>query len=304
MQVLDILHKLGYSNIRETGTHFTTRPLYRDSDNDSALAVNKLTGNWYDFVQKKGGSIFSLVALMKGLKTKDEVKQFLETDSLEVDTNIQHRYELEEVKKFDKELLVKLRREHTYWLNRNISPRTIETFNGGITFNGRMKNRYVFPILNMRDELIGFSGRILSDDLNVPKWKHIGAKFNWCYPVRWNYEYLEATGEAILVESIGDMLSLWDAGIRNTLVTFGLSVSPTIIERLLRLDIQRILIAFNNDCDHNMVGNEAAEDEKIKLIRYFDESQVSVAIPDFKDFGEMDNDKINLWRQKHQLKKS
>jgi DNA primase len=164
-----------------------------------------------------------------------------------------------------------------------------------------MKNRYVFPIFNNKNELIGFSGRTLVTGYNIPKWKHIGTKSNWCYPLKWNINLLKSSKEVILIESIGDMLSLWDKGIKNTIVTFGISISRSIIEFLLRIDAQKIIIAFNNDEDNNLVGNEAADKEKFHLSKYFDPHQIILAIPDYKDFGEMDEIQINLWKKKFQI---
>lgn len=303
MDVLSILQKIGYSQFNETQTHYAVRPLHRESDNDWAVAIDKRTGQWYDFVQKQGGSIYKLVALTKGFKTKKEVQEFLQMDAGQIgmDFGIQHRYELEETKRFDKELLVKLIKDHQYWIDRGISPLTIAGFEGGRACSGRLKNRYVFPIFDERDDIIGFSGRNLIKDSVAPKWKHIGAKSNWCYPLKWNKSIIVSKQEVVLVESIGDMLSLWDVGVRNTLVTFGVSISKTIIEFLLRIDAQRILIAFNNDEENNLVGNDAADKERLHLLHYFDSHQVIVAIPDYKDFGEMDTAQIDLWKRKFQI---
>ena len=195
-------------------------------------------------------------------------------------------------------------KNHDYWVSRGISARTVSTFEGGVTFNGRMKNRYVFPIFDEHDELIGFSGRLLDINMNLPKWKHIGAKSNWCYPLKWNYNLLLKLKEVILIESIGDMLALWEAGVKNTIVTFGIGISHSIIEFLLRIDAQRILISFNNDEQNNLVGNDAADKERRHLMKYFDDSQIIIAIPDYKDFGEMDGEQINLWKSKFQIQNS
>lgn len=296
MDVLEILHKIGYTDVKETSSQYTTRPLYRDSDNNTALAINKKTGEWYDFVQRRGGSLYKLIALTIGLKSEAEVKKFLESDGLDVEVKIQDRYELSDVKNFDKELLLKLKKDHLYWVKRGVSEETVKYFEGGVTFNGRMCNRYVFPILNTNDDLIGFSGRLLDNNPKFPKWKHLGTKSTWCYPFKWNQDILAEKREVILVESIGDMLALWDAGIKNSLVTFGVYVSSRIAELLLRLDMQKIIIAFNNDSDNNFVGNESAEEARKYLLKHFDSDQVVVAIPDYKDFGEMNQEQINLWK--------
>ena len=47
-----------------------------------------------------------------------------------------------------------------------------------------MQHRYVFPIFNGKNEIIGFAGRDLLQmkDNKRPKWKLIGDKSMWKYP--------------------------------------------------------------------------------------------------------------------------
>jgi DNA primase len=294
LDIKEVLAKMGYTVFSETATHFLTRPLYRDSDNNKALAIDKRTGEWFDFVERVGGTIHMLIAKTLDLRTPEKVTEFL--DGQDIALAVKNHYELDTVKTFDKQLLLKLRKDHTYWEHRGVSAQTIATFEGGTTSNGRMKYRYVFPIFNDRDDVIGFSGRSLLNYTSVPKWKHIGAKSNWCYPLKWNRTHILRHREIILVESIGDMLALWEAGVYHAIVTFGVSISPSIIQLLLKMDAQRILIAFNNDSHNNRVGNNAARDERLRLCRYFDTHQVVVAVPEGKDFGEMDAEQIALWK--------
>jgi DNA primase len=209
--------------------------------------------------------------------------------------------ELKEVKRFKKELLFKLAKNHSYWLGRGVSERTITTFEGGTTFNGRMAYRYVFPIFDEFDNLVGFSGRRLNDNEDFPKWKHLGGKSHWLYPLKWNASEIIIKKEVILLESVGDMLALWEQGIRNTLVTFGVEISMKMVQFLLRADMNRILIGFNNDEGNEMVGNEAAEEGRVQLTNFFDEHQVVVAVPKFKDFGVMKPEEILEWKTQHQL---
>jgi hypothetical protein len=300
-EVRDILLKIGYSDLRDFGKQWRMAPLYRPSDNNTSLAVNKLTGQWYDFSARMGGSIQKLIQLTLNLHTLAEASTVLGTLP-ELQSHADHKYELTQVKKFDKNLLFKLQKNHEYWENRKISKHIIELFEGGTIFNGKMAYRYVFPIYDENQDLIGFSGRMLNDKPEFPKWKHCGAKSNWLYPLKLNADIITEYKEVILVESIGDMLSLWENGIKNVLVTFGIEVSKKIIEFLLRINIKHIVVAFNNDEDNEFVGNEAAVDAKKKLMSYFDEDQITIAIPDQKDFGVMNSEQINLWKQQHNLK--
>ena len=85
--------------------------------------------------------------------------------------------------------------------------------------------------------------------------------------------------------------------IRNTVVTFGLEVSISILNFLLKIDPNTIYISFNNDAQKNNAGNFAADKAKSKLLRYFDAKQIKIALPNKKDFGEMNSEEINQWKQ-------
>ena len=301
MEIKDVLFKIGYSDLRDFGKEWRTRPLYRTSGNGSSLAIKKATGEWYDFSSRQGGGLAQLVQLTLNLKS-EEVESFIGGE-IQYASTPKDKYELSGIQKFNKQMLFRLRKDHTYWVGRKVSQKTVEQFQGGTTFNGRMAYRYVFPIFDDKDNLIGFSGRSLTDNPDFPKWKHIGSKSNWCYPLKWNSHVIMETKEVILLESIGDMLALWERGIRNTLVTFGVEISPKIIEFLLKMDIHRILLAFNNDSDNEFVGNKAATDGKKKLEQFFDPHQVVIAVPDQKDFGVMTSEEILLWQKTYQQQK-
>ena len=77
------------------------------------------------------------------------------------------------------------------------------------------------------------SGRKLEIESKRPKWIHYGQKSKWIYPSFVNEKYIKQSGEVILVESIGDMLSLWEAGVKNTIVLFGVNLSKTILFYLI-----------------------------------------------------------------------
>jgi hypothetical protein len=301
MDVLDILYKIGYTDLKDHGKEWRTRPLYRASDNNTSLCINKTHGGWYDFSSRQGGHIVQLVKLTMNLPTIAAANDLLGGTHFIDQLPKRNLYELSETQKFDKGLLVQLRQEHNYWLDRGISLTTIKTFQGGITFNGRMAYRYVFPILNEKDELLGFSGRSLTDNPDFPKWKHLGSKSHWSYPFKWNHQAITDTKTVILLESIGDMLALWDNGICNTLVTFGVDISASIIQLLLRLDVERIVIGFNNDEDNGLVGNNAAIAGRRQLMKFFDLDQIDVCLPLSKDFGVMDAEQIALWKTTNRL---
>ena len=44
--IKEILQNIGYQNLKDFGGWYRTRPIYRISDNDTVLAINKNTGYW------------------------------------------------------------------------------------------------------------------------------------------------------------------------------------------------------------------------------------------------------------------
>lgn len=120
------------------------------------------------------------------------------------------------------------------------------------------------------------------------------------YPLFLNYPEIKNKKELIIVESIGDCLSLWEAGIRNTMVLFGVKLQDERLKSILKMDLKKIIISLNNDFEKEEVntGLEASCFIKAKLQNFFDEGQVIIKQPDKKDFGEMSKEEILNWKLK------
>ena len=111
-----------------------------------------------------------------------------------------------------------------------------------------------------------------------------------------NEKYIKQSGEVILVESIGDMLSLWEAGVKNTIVLFGVNLSKTILFYLIKLKIKKIIIALNNDGE-TKAGNKGAQKILDTLDYYFTKNNSKIALPTQNDFNDMTKQEITQWRQ-------
>ena len=290
--VRDILIELGYENISDHGKDYRMRPIYRESSNSTSLQVNKKSGYFRDYSANIGGSLTDLIKLT--LKTDfHTAKQWISKKNvnLEKQTN-ESRPEIKQSRNFDINELEEIKPIHNYWMNRGISEETMALFKGGVVSEGKMKGRYVFPIFDSKKQIIGFTGRDITGSSKI-KWKHLGNKSFWKYPLQINYPLIKEANKVILVESIGDMLALWQAGIKNTIVTFGLDISLEILNQLLRMDVDLITISFNNDENNNNRGNEAAYKGRKKLCKYFDPNQIEIKLPiGYNDFGEMSSDEI------------
>lgn len=278
------------------------KPVYRDSSSNTVLSVRKDTGRWIDFSKQISGSLEDLIKISLNYSSEIEALKWLKDHNGGGVTNVEKTKtaEIKEAKVFSKTSLEKMMPNHDYWIGRGVSEDTLSLFEGGVVYEGKMKNRYVFPIFDYKKNLVGVSGRDLVNDSSSkrPKWKHIGDKSQWKYPMQVNNKIIRQNKEIIVVESIGDMLSLWEAGVKNVAVAFGLQIGLGLINYFLRIDVQRIYLAFNNDAENNSAGNQAAEKNLNRLARYFDREQMKIALPDAGDFGEMSKEEILDWKEK------
>ena len=293
-EILDVINNIGYVQLMDAGNHWRTDPLYREFRSRNSLAIKKTTGQWFDHSERSGGSLAQLIQRTLSLPTLEQTKAYL--GDLPLSVNGKDVVELNETKKFDKQILNKLKKDNSYWHSRGISDFVLEDFEGGLAENGRMKDRYVFPIFDEKKDLIGFSGRLVKNNDFLPKWKHLGQKKNFLFPFSATKHILESKS-VMIVESIGDCLKLMECGIKNVYVSFGVSLSPKIVQQLLKLDVNKILISLNNE--DSFVGNEAAQEFRNELTKYFDENQLVIALPTAKDFGEMSCEEILSWKTQY-----
>ena len=296
----DILLEIGYSNIIDSGRELRTRPIYRDSGNNTSLCIKKSDGRFFDYSANISGSFEDLIKLSLNLKTITEAQDWLgnKLSNSELFVRVEKPL-IKQPRILNKQDLSLIIPRHQYWNKRGISNETLNIFGGGVMEEGRLKDRYVFPIFNRKRELVGFAGRDVKNNPgpNRPKWKHIGDKSKWKYPLQSNIKVLQESKEVIIVESVGDMLALWENGIRNTVVVFGVNISVELLNLFIKLDLNKMIISFNNDSSNNNVGNVAADKAKNKLLKYFDRRQVSVNLPPKNDFGDMSAEEILLWRK-------
>ena len=296
----DILLEIGYSNIIDNGKEFRARPIYRDSGNNTSLCIKKSNGRFVDYGADISGTFEDLIKISLNLKSKVEAQAWL-VDKLP-SAGLFHKAEKPLIKQpriLNKQDLSLLIPEHEYWNTRGVSDDTLNVFGGGVMREGRLKDRYVFPIFNRKKELVGFAGRDIKNNPspNRPKWKHIGDKSKWKYPLQTNALILQELKEVIIVESVGDMLALWECGIKNTIVTFGVSISVELLNLFIKLNMNKMIISFNNDSQNNNTGNIAAKKAENKLLKYFDRRQVSVNLPPKNDFGDMSPQETLLWKK-------
>ncbi len=232
--IAEILTQLGY-NLKDYGQEYRARPLYRSSNNETVLRIRKDSGYWVDFKEGKGGPLRSLVKLTLGLGSDEEGSKWLKEKGFNKIQRTRTKPVSKGPKTFSLNELSKIDPDYSYWRNRGITSTTVlrDLGSGVVRSTGKMSNRYVFPVQNAKKQIVGFSGRDISGKSKI-KWKHLGNKQDWRYPAQINFKNIIKSKTVILVESIGDMLSLWDIGVKETVVTFGLDISLSVLNFLIR----------------------------------------------------------------------
>lgn len=291
----EVLTALGYTNLSDRGNQWRCRPLYRDSDNSTSLCIFKDNGAFEDFGAAIKGTLKDLIRLTLGYEKQEDVEKFLNSLKYDQTTEVLRKPKLIMPTTFDSSLIENLLPHYVYWQKRGMRTDTLEVFGGGMAGEGPMLRRYVFPIWDEdQKQILGFAGRDLTNSPSRPKWKLMGAKKFWVYPLHINKRIITNRREAILVESIGDMLALFNAGYHHVLVMFGLRLKGTaLFNRLISLNPKRIIVALNSDKN----GQLAAERTVQLLGTVFDSRQIVNAPPLAGDFGEMLEQKIdfNVW---------
>lgn len=304
-KIKDSLIQLGYK-LADRGSYWQTNALFRNGDNKTAIQIYKNTGVWKDHVQNSSFSPFSrLVEITLGTNDKKQLKQFLDEDDLGDNYNRltnSEKLEMEEI--YPENCLDRLLPHYKFYNDRGISEKTLKSLKGGYATTGKLYGRFVFPIYNEHKQIHGFSGRDMSSSGDRPKWKHVGRKTGWIYPLYANPEAAEAINETqsvILVESIGDLLNLNEHGYKNVLVTFGLDVSTKLICATLSLNINKIILSLNNDkTSSENRGLNASIKNYLKLLNYYNPEKVLICLPTEKDFGDMSDDQFKEWSNKLQ----
>lgn len=279
--VRDMLQDMGYHITCENGEFARMRPLYRDSDNDTVLSVNLRTGQFKDFKTGLSGTIQYLARITTG----EELPDF--------EPATQKDMSLEFPIKFNKEIIKTLLPSYNFYNKKGISIETLKFFDSGLCTEGRLSDRIVFPIFHSNGELRGLSGRDATGKKTI-KWKHLGRGTSWDYPYFYVKDFIK--DEVFLVESIGDMLALFEAGIKNVLVLFGVSIKKELLCRLLSMNLKKIFITTN--IDENKVGQEAALKLKSELEKWFGSNKIHIKHPpeEFNDLGDMSKEEILKWK--------
>lgn len=154
------------------------------------------------------------------------------------------------------------------------------------TFIDRYRNRLMFPIMDARDRIIAFGGRVLDDskpkyinspeDIVYSKGRHLFA---------YNLAKKENPKTILIVEGYMDAVSLHQRGITNVVASLGTALTEA-QGRLLRRSCEKVIIGYDTDgagqaatlrgleilqnlgCDIRILQLEGAKDPDEFIVKY------------------------------------
>lgn len=188
-----------------------------------------------------------------------------------------------------------------------------ELVRAGVVYDGprgtfdRFRGRVIFPLYDHRGNTIGFAGRILPSEANRDLAKYINSpetpvyhKGSVLYGLNVTKSEIKRARVAIVVEGELDLISCWQAGIKNVVAIKGTAITEEQIRLLSRFTSKIILML-----DHDIAGDAAAR-RGITIASNLGLSVKVLTLKDFKDpdeaarkdpvaFKKSFKDAVNVW---------
>jgi DNA primase len=113
----------------------------------------------------------------------------------------------------------------------------------------RFRNRVMFPIFDMRSQIVGFGGRVL--DQSLPKYLNtpetpVFQKGELLYGLHVAFSRIRETGRVVIVEGYTDVLALIKHGFRGAVATLGTALTRDHI-RKLKGYAREAVVLFDSD---------------------------------------------------------
>jgi len=119
------------------------------------------------------------------------------------------------------------------------------------TLYDRYRGRIIFPIHSATGKIVGFGGRTLLKDKNVPKYVNspespIYNKSNILYGFYFAQKAIRSKDKCYLVEGYADVISVFQSGIENVVASSGTSLTEQQV-RLIKKQTSNLTILYDGD---------------------------------------------------------
>ena len=236
---------------------------------ESLFKINEITARYFfQNLTKKEGKIGYDYLKKRGF-TDNTIKQFglgyaFENEKIEGAENI--------VKKSSDELLQMLKSQN--FTDEEIDEAKIfNQYKSGLLFRGRV----ICPIVNKAGKIVGFSGRILPefDDGQTGKYYNtsetrVFKKSRNLFGI--NYALKHCKESIILCEGNFDVISMHQAGFKNTVAPMGTAFNDDSAREIQNLRCKKIYLSYDAD--------SAGKKSALKVIPYFESMNIPVYVID------------------------
>ena len=185
------------------------------------------------------------------IKLKNNVKEIMENYKTDEVVRILQP-ELEEIT-----LKTYLDWDNTEFYKDNISYQTQAEFELGLDV---FSHRITIPIRDEIGRLIGIKGRRVWDTIDEynPKYLYLKKckKSEILFGVDKTLSYIKQKDEVIICESEKGVMQLWSYGFKNAVAVGGHDISNTQVEKIIKLDVGKVIIAFDEDVQEKVLKKE------------------------------------------------
>ncbi len=249
------------------GVRLTSYRPGETGDKERLFEINSLTSRFYNYIllgHRAGRGALEYLLKDRGLKL-ETIKTFQLGFSPDI-PNVLRRFLVEKKKYSDQDM----------------ERAGLAILRDGRVFD-RFRGRIIFPLSDHRGNIVGFAGRILptastelAKYINSPE-TPIYHKSNILYGLNFSKEEIKKEGNVIVVEGELDMISSWQAGIKNTVAIKGSALTEEQVRLLSRFS-KKIILALDSD----LAGDAAAR--RGVVIAQNQGLEIEVAkLGDFKD---------------------
>ena len=260
--------------LKRVGHEFLAQCLWHEDTNPS-LTVSDDKGFCYCHVCRGGGDAIDYVGQRLGLSWREAAEHAadilgvrFETNDEDPEATARRREErLQAITALEAEQAIykanlrdpKAGRVRQILLDRGLTAPAAKEFGIGFAASGFFGGRITLPIRNHRDELVGFTGRATKPD-QTAKYKNsadsdLFQKKQLVFNEVRAKEAAREAGSIVFVEGHLDVVSMWQAGIRNVVALQGTGTpDPAVLRRLSR-HTKNFILCFDGDAG----GRKAAE---------------------------------------------
>lgn len=256
------------------------KPTAEDDRRERLLAILELSKSFFHFLltEHKSGSIARDYLKNRGI-TQESIKIFQigfvpdGWDHLLKYLHQKKKYSLDDIQKAG--MIIKTKNQRFY---------------------DRFRGRIIFPLTNHRGQVVGFSGRVL--DQNVKSAKYINSpetelyhKSELLFGYSQLYQEIRKSEEVIVAEGEMDVISSAQAHVNNIVAIKGAALTDEQL-KLLNRTVNKVLLSLDMD----QAGIEATK-RAIELAKKYELELRVIQIPGGKDPDELSRENPKAWRE-------